>query len=270
MGYCRRCGAKLEGDMVYCPKCGTPVAFQGSSRPVVDEPRFVGSVVLAVVLAVAAIAIIIVALLALGLVPIQVSGPIVGSGNLQTKQFALTDFTIVETSHGFNVVITQASSYSVKVTADDNVISDVVVEKNGDTLTIRLKPSLSITTTTLKAEISMPDLRGVVFSGGVVATATGFDSNNNLNVDVSGGSRFTMSGQAADLSAIGSGGAIIDLGNLQVDNAQVNLSGGSQGTINFSGTLNANLSGGAQLRYKGNGVLGDINTSGGATINKIS
>ena len=43
-----------------------------------------------------------------------------GSGNIVTRTMEFSDFTAVEVGGGFRVEITQSSSYSVRVTADNN------------------------------------------------------------------------------------------------------------------------------------------------------
>jgi hypothetical protein len=43
------------------------------------------------------------------------------------------------------------------------------------------------------------------------------------------------------------------------------LSGGSHATVNATGSLDYDLSGGSQLRYKGNPVIGLSTASGGAS-----
>ncbi len=216
--------------------------------------------------------IIFVGLIVAGLLPI-ISSPTGtgqgGSGNLQTKEVALSDFSAVDASHGFNVVITQGSNYSIRITTDDNIQQYVDVQKNGDTLELGIKPMTWVSTTTLKAEITMPDLTVVELSGGAKANAANFSLTHNFQSNLSGGSSLTMSGQATDLIATGSGGANMHFQEFKVHNANLDLSGGSQATVNLDGTLSGDLSGGARLFYKGNPTLGDINTSGGATINKI-
>jgi hypothetical protein len=179
---------------------------------------------------------------------------------------AFSGFYAVDAGYGFEVVITRGSNYSVSITTDDNMMQYVDVKVVGQTLTIGLngihRPS------TLKAEITMPDLTAVSLSGGARAAVSGFNLTHNFHVDLSGGSRLTMTGQATDLIAGASGGSNLMLGDLQVQNANIDLSGGSQGTVNLNGTLDANLSGGSHLNYRGDPTLGNINTSGGASINK--
>jgi hypothetical protein len=270
MSYCRKCGAKLEEDMSYCPKCGTPLMPQRTTQPVRRNDRPIIYLTVSIVSAVVLIAIIIVALVAFGLIPGTHFGPVIGSGNLETHESGISDFTAVQASHGFNVVITQSSSYSIKITADDNLFDYILVNKTGSALTIGLKPGVGFTTSTLKAEISMPDLTTVQFSGGVVGNAQNFTLTHDFTADLTGGSRLTMSGQASNLTATASGGSNLYMRDFKVYNAQVDFSGGSQGTINIDGRLDAMLSGGSQLSYIGNPTLGNIDTSGGASITKIS
>jgi len=268
MSYCSKCGNKLTENMAFCPKCGTPVAHYSTQQPVRSRSGSPGYVGVSLVVALAAVAIIIVALIVGGFLPIGIN-PIIGSGHSQTKNYNITDFTAVSASNGFNIVITQGSTYSVEVTADDNVISSLQVYKAGSTLHVELKP-VSVTTTVLRARITMPDLESVQFSGGVIASATGFSSSHNFNIDMSGGSHLTLSGRAVNLVATGSGGAGMDLLHFTVENAQVDFSGGAQGTIKVTGRLDATLSGGAQLYYSGNPTLGNIDSSSGAAIHKVS
>ena len=64
---------------------------------------------------------------------------IVGSGILDTEEMTFTDFTIVEAGWGFNVDINQSDSYSISITADDNMFDYIETSKTGNTLNIGLK-----------------------------------------------------------------------------------------------------------------------------------
>ena len=65
------------------------------------------------------------------------AGIIVGSGNLTTKNFNLSDFTEVAAHSGFQLELVQSSTFSVEVTADDNVMDYIDVNKSGNTLEIK-------------------------------------------------------------------------------------------------------------------------------------
>jgi hypothetical protein len=263
--YCRKCGNLLDEHASFCPKCGTPVIQQapqahrtGNSRPFPIIPIVVVVGVL---------------ILALVLVPLFLGhwnplGTIVGSGNQVTENRQFSDFSSVSVSSGFAFIITQSDSFSVKTTTNENIQNYIQVSKSGDTLSVGLKPGYSIATSILRVEIAMPTLNRLELSGGTHGTASGFISTNNFEIDASGGSGVQIQGQATDLIVNGSGGSQLNLSDFSVRNADVNLSGGAQTEINASGRIDANISGGSQLYYSGNPTLGNINRSGGATIQK--
>ena len=238
----------------------TPISRK---RSVMSPWIIAGIVVLAIVVVSALIAI---PLLLGGFFPFS---RVAGSGNLRTQEEALSDFAIVDVGSGFKVTITQASSYSIRITADDNLFDYIQVTKAGDTLSIRLEPGVSYQTSTLKAEIAMPDLEELQFSGGVNGSAEGFVMSHDFRAELSGGSILRIDGEANNLIVTCSGGSRLELTEFAVNNASVNFSGGSQGTINLDGTLDADLSGGSKLFYIGNPTLGDINTSGGSSMSPL-
>jgi hypothetical protein len=246
---------------------------------------------LAIILIVIAVVVVVVgAVLAVILLGFwQPFGRVVGSGDLVTEEKDFSDFTIVEVGSGFEVEIIQSSSYSINVTADDNVLDHIKVSKSGDTLTIRLEWGYSYQSVTLRAEVTMPELYELQFSGGTHGTVEGFTSSHEFVFGLSGGSHlsgdFTTSGDAQfllsggshlieldgaanDLRISVSGGSGLGLSDFPVHDATVNLSGGSSATINLDGRLDADLSGGSDLLYIGNPTMGDINTSGGSTVGK--
>ena len=212
-------------------------------------------------------------------------GIITGSGNLETQEFDYSDFTKVEAHNGFQLELTESSTFSIEITVDDNVKEDLEVSKSGDTLRIRLKGNRIYSSVTLEAKITMPNLYRLDLSGGSQAGITGFSSSHDLSLnlsggsgvagditagdadfDLSGGSHVNLEGTADDLDVNGSGGSQLQLENFPVDNADINLSGGGSATVNVDGTLDVNLSGGSHVTYIGNPTLGDIDLSGGSTI----
>ena len=83
---------------------------------------------------------------------------IIGSGDLTTRDFDLSDFTEIEARSGFQLELVQSSTFSVEITADDNVMDYIDVSKSGDTLRIRPQWNRSFRSVTLRAKITMPDL----------------------------------------------------------------------------------------------------------------
>jgi len=229
-------------------------------------------------------------------------GSLVGSGNLETEEYAFTDFSRIEISSAFEFEIEQSSSYSINITADDNVMEYIRVSKDGQTLKIGLRTGLrigSITlsigpgifpipgSVTLRASVTMPQLNGLTVSGASRGTVSGFSSTEDLDITVSGASSVTgdiiagnvdfgisgastiqLGGSANDIDANVSGASRLNLDDFTVNNADVNFSGASSGTVNLSGRLDANLSGASTLWYIGEPTSTDINTSGASTVSK--
>jgi hypothetical protein len=192
-------------------------------------------------------------------------GGITGSGNIISREFDYTDFSVVDAGYGFNVKIVQDEDYSIVVSFDDNVLEYLEVSVSGDTLTVGLEPG-SYRLLSLDVVISMPSLDGLMLSGGSNGDVSGFSSLQGISLGLSGGSEVIIVGSASDLVVDASGGSRVYLSEFICGDAEINFSGGSNGSIYVTGTLDANLSGGSQLTYYGNPELEDISTSGGSTI----
>ncbi len=255
----------------------------------------------------AIVAVLVVVLLTLGLLAGCVGGVVKGSGNLDTQQFNFSDFARVEVGYAFEVEIIQSSSYSVSITADDNLFDYILVSKQGTTLKIRLEPALHYAFTKLQAKITMPQLRGLALSGATRGTVSSFSSTDNIDIevsgasslnlvemsagdvefdlsgasrvtgditaddvdfDVSGASTVQLEGSANDIVVDASGASHVKLAAFPVSNADVTLSGASSGTVNLDGRLDADLSGASKLLYIDEPTMGTINTSGASTLSK--
>ncbi len=253
------------------------------------------------------VAVLMVAILTLGLL-VGCGGTVTGSGNPDTQEFNFSDFTRVDVQHAFELEVTQSDSYSVIITADDNLFDYIQVSKSGETLKIKLEWGYNYPSYTAIAKITMPNLRGLSLSGASQAIVEDFSSSQSFSADLSGASTLDMSnmsagdiklnlsgasrvkgnftasggadfdlsgastveldGSANDMLVEASGASRLKLGDFQVNNADVNLSGASTGTVNLDGRLDANLSGASKLTYIGEPTMGTINTSGGSTLSK--
>jgi hypothetical protein len=157
----------------------------------------------------------------------------------------------------------------------------------------------------LRAKIAMPALYGLNLSGAAKGAITGFKSTHDFTSEISGASslamekieagkveievsgaskvtgdlkatdaRFgvtgassiTLSGSANALTIVGSGASKLGLVQFTLNNADVNLSGATEATINVKEKLDATLSGASLLYFHGNPATGNINVSGASTL----
>jgi hypothetical protein len=212
---------------------------------------------------------------------------VTGSGTLVSREMDFRDFYSVEVGNAFEVEITRSSSYRISVTADDNLFDYIQVSKSGDTLKIDLKSGYSYQwPLTLRAKITMPDLRELEFSGATSGTIEGFSTTQkivltgasglnmadmsvgDIEIRLDGASRLEGQGQADDLTSKVAGASHLNLENFRVNDADVNLSSASHATINLDGRLDADISGASHLKYLGEPTMGDVKTSGGSTVSR--
>ena len=121
----------------------------------------------------------------------------IGSGEVITEKKDFKNFTSLDISSAFEVDITQSSTYSVVISADEDIFDYIEVTQTGSKLTIYLNPRHIFTDFTLgrrvlKAEISMASLHGLELSGASKGTITGFQSASPLVLDVSGASTLKL------------------------------------------------------------------------------
>jgi len=233
--------------------------------------------------------------------------PVTGSGNLETREYDFGDFTRLDVSYAFDIKVTRASSYSISVTADDNLFEYVIVSRRGDTLVLTMRSNRLYLHTTQEATITMPDLERLDLSGASWGDVSDFSFSHELDIelsgastlsidnmksgdatfnvsgaselsgsidmtegrfDISGASNIELEGEADDVRMDVSGASRFIGDDFIVDNANIELSGASNATINASDTIDADLSGASSLYYIGSPTLGDIDVSGASKIRR--
>jgi hypothetical protein len=228
------------------------------------------------------------------------------SGNMVTRDFDFTGFTRIKVGNAFKVDIARSDNYSITVIIDANTAEGLKVIKNGDTLEIGREPFWKFwgVRNRTQVTITMPELRGLDLSGASEGNIRGFKSSRDFTLDVSGASNLdidmetlgfygvisgasglsgylksglcdveisgashvTLSGSGSDIKLDVSGASQAHLEDYTVVNADVELSGAGQASMNISGKLNADLSGASHLEYGGKPTLGTIDISGGSSL----
>jgi hypothetical protein len=240
------------------------------------------------------------AVLLTGCVPV-----LVGSPDLETREFDFAGFTHIEVGSAFEVEVSRSDSFVVSITLNENLFDRLDISQRGKTLVIRMRPGFSFRRSTLRASISLPDLQGLQLSGASRGTVTGFSSTRPLQLgvsgassleliditagdtrfdvsgassvtgsitiadgdfDVSGASSIDLDGTAADINLSVSGASSARLGSFPVVNGSISISGASNATIEASGNLDIAASGASRLVYSGSPTLGRISVSGGSTV----
>lgn len=201
------------------------------------------------------------------------------------KEFSILDFDRLEIGDAFIIEIEQASTFSIKVEGDRRNIDDLNVYKSGSTLVIKYDDDSGRNHDT-HITITMPTLEAVNFSGASVSTITGFESDEELdlylsgasiaqlvagyrevNLVLSGASSLMMHGLGDELHAEVSGASVLNAFEFPVRQAEVKATGASAGKVTVTDELDAVASGASSILYRGNPSVSS-NTSGDSSIRK--
>jgi hypothetical protein len=202
----------------------------------------------------------------------------------ETRTLDFKDFNEVGVGSGLRVSIKQGNTYQVTATGTSEDLKRLQVKHGGKLLEFTMPNNFQFRSDPISLAITMPALRGLDLSGGSNGNFTmdigsqafksdvsggaelrGQIRSGDIDLNLSGGGRATLSGSGQRLSLNGSGGAH---GNLSMDIGsqpfKADLSGGSElrGKIR-SGDIDLTLSGGSTATLSGSGRRLSIDGSGG-------
>jgi hypothetical protein len=205
---------------------------------------------------------------------------------------AASNFHGISISNSFNVYLTQGSEEAVAVSTADPKFRDLItVEVKGGVLFIGLKKdgwNWIKGDKKLKAYISFKNIDKLDLSGNTDVYIQGTIKGENLRmdlsgssnvkgklevkklvVDLSGASDMTVNGSASQLTISASGASNFKGADLSTDFCDAHATGSSDIKITVNKELSAQASGNSDVKYKGEGVIRDIKTSGSSSISRI-
>lgn len=210
----------------------------------------------------------------------------------ENKNIGITNFNAVSVANGIDLYLTQSTSENIKLTGHPDLIKNVMVTKEGNTLKIRHKNNggwgKMFKGQCVKIYVNYKNLEGLDASGGSdvftqntlkteklsINASGGSDLKldvvtKDLQVKISGGSDLDLKGSASNMELNSSGGSDVKAYNFVVDYAKVNASGGSDTNIHVTKGLEAGATGGSDIHYKGAAALKKTSSSKSGDIKKI-
>lgn len=211
-----------------------------------------------------------------------------GSGHVVSEKRKVAGFTKLDISGSYDVELVQDSSQTVTISADDNLLKQIITEVSNDKLTIKtennLCPSGQIVVT-----IGVRNLDEIDQSGAINLLTKGKLVTKDLSMDLSGSSNLNMELDAANVNTTASGtidlylkgqatmhkmdvsgGAKVRAFDFVVGNYDLETSGAGDFEINVLHELNVNSSGASTVKYKGNPTTINNKKSGVSTITKVN
>ena len=154
-----------------------------------------------------------------------------GNGDVVDREIDIKDFQEV-VSTDVDTVINQGETFSITVTADSNLHEYVEVDKQGNTLAIKLRQG-QYQDATIKVEVVMPDLRMLTQRGAADLAFSGFDQST-LELNIAGAGTVTGDDNMVTNLVVNSNGATqLDLQHSELTNAEIHASGTSSIRLQF-------------------------------------
>jgi putative autotransporter adhesin-like protein len=190
------------------------------------------------------------------------------SGERTTKTYAYTDFRGVEVDGQWQVTIERGDAWRVSVEVPAEVVDQIRVQRQSDGDAVDLEGPWWLGDydggqPALKATITMPALESLDISGASNTSFSGFDGDS-LSLDLSGAGQIRGTASRFDRLMLDmSGAAAIDLSDVPVTDADVDISGAGNVKLQMAGgRLTGDLSGAANLEYSGTVSEETIDRSG--------
>lgn len=209
-----------------------------------------------------------------------------GNGNMQTQDRNVSDFEGIDVSGGFTVEVTQGNKESLRLEAEENLLSNIKTEVRNGVLHIYNEDGVT-TNKGMKAYITMRELNSMDISGGVKvigksafrtdalkldmsgASNVKLDINTKeLKADMSGASKIELAGKADEVDMNMSGASKVEAADLQAKNVKVEASGASKVKVHATESLDIDASGATSVYYKGSPRI-TAETSSAARVSKL-
>jgi hypothetical protein len=208
-------------------------------------------------------------------------------GPLQERErhYSVTDFDRLEMGDAFNINVQQGNFFEVAVRGDRRNIEDLSVRTEGSTLVIRYKQNRHRRYDTY-ITITMPELYAVNFSGASDARVSGFGPTQALDVYLSGASKLQLDIEAEEINTVLSGASYLNLRgsgdileadlsgasvlkafSFPVSQADLNISGASDGNVTVTNHLAVVATGGSHVSYRGQPTV-DSDVSGSSSVHQ--
>lgn len=162
------------------------------------------------------------------------------------------------------VSITVGATPSLSITAQPEILAEIVTEVDGGALEIRTRPGIRLETTERPTiTVILPTVDSLAVSSSGTITATGAEGPR-LAATMSGSGSITVAGTVTSASLVVSGSGSIDTRAMVVDAAEAVVSGSGTIRLTVTGSLDAVVSGSGSIIHQGGAVVTSVVTGSGS------
>ncbi len=182
------------------------------------------------------------------------------------------NFDKIDVSDSFVVLIRRGDDFHVQIDGDEKDVNEVSAEVRDNKLHISMKNNFSLNTINRKkigVEITVPDLREVIFTGAIQGRIDGFNNLSSLSLittgachteisatveqlttEVAGASHLSLTGYTRNFKAEVSGASHLNAEKMMITEAEVNTSGTSHASLGKIENLKSKSTGVSQIESK--------------------
>lgn len=205
------------------------------------------------------------------------------------REQTVKSFDGIEIAGPIKLILTQDSSYKVKVSADSNLVDHIKVDVSSSTLKLGLDTADYCGKDSIVVHAGIKDLKSLKAKSPSKVLGMGRlnlkDVNFNLNgstvldldinagkvvTDVDGTSKIHLTGQAGSHQFTSKGAIELDAYDFVVGNYTLDIKGVGKANINVLNDLNVKTSGATDVSYKGNPKNVNENKSGAGKLKKVN
>jgi hypothetical protein len=194
---------------------------------------------------------------------------IVGSGRVVSQHRTLDLFSGVHLTGIGSVYVTQDTTQSFRLEADDNIIDRVITTVESKVLTISLQPG-SYSRITINVFVSMKSVELLELTGTGSFSTTNALQSNTLTCRIDGTGSMTLRGKATEQVVQVQGTGEVHSFDLTASRCTVALSGTGSVEVTATQRLDATISGVGSIVYGGNPPELSQHVSGLGTIRRRS
>ena len=187
-----------------------------------------------------------------------------GSGTSVTESRATGSFEGLRVEAGIVADISIGAPLSVAVTADDNLLDNVVTAVEGQRLDVRVEGSVS-TKHPIKVAIVVPHLDAIEATSAAVIRVTGLECES-LHLLAESSGRIVIDGHATELDLRGNSAGQAELGELAVGSATVSLESAAQARLNVADDISGSVTTAAVLRLVDQPSTVDVDTDAAGVV----
>lgn len=212
-----------------------------------------------------------------------------GNGNITTEQRSVSGFDGVESYGSFDVFITTENEPSVKIEADENILSLIETNVEDNKLQIRTKRGFNLRPSRdIRIFVSGPLYGTLATNGsGNITGKNSINSNNavklwirgsgsievelnapSVSAEIAGSGSLKISGKAKEFKSGIYGSGDIKAGNLQTEESKVEIAGSGNVEVFANNKLDVKVMGSGDVRHRG-GANVSSHIAGSGSVIKI-